>query len=484
MAKSSSKQQKSFLKRLKSTFVGLTQCEEIDIKESYHLPDKKIVVPLHVYPIQLNIGPDGKALHLYPENCLTDKQNNRSLKNYILFDPDTYYSKISGFFRLKVGKKLTLSRNNSQQRAFLNISKNIMERHLSITNNNGKLIFKNHDSKSGSCIAPLYKEKKINQIFNWRKKKLRKLRDIFGGPIETLPSKEALSLIQKVNAILKEEKYCQPDASGRPGGVLCLPKETTAFILGDLHTKLDSLLVILTQNGFLEDLEQGSASLIILGDAVHSEEEGEMDKMESSLLIMDFIFKLKVRFPKQVFYIRGNHDSFSEEIAKRGIPQGLLWEKKLNKSRGKEYRKEIERFYDQIPYVVFSKHYIACHAAPPTSSCSMEKLINIRKHPGLMDELINRRLKTPSRMSGYTKGDIKKFRKCLGVSPETIFIVGHTPMSTDETIWENVNDIKNHCIVYGGDSNWIGVMAQIGDKVYPFRYPVEPLTSIINSLSD
>ena len=135
MAKSSAKQQKSFLKRLKSTFIGLTQCEEIDIKESYHLPDKKIMVPLHVYPVQLNIGPDGKALHLYPENCLVDKQNNRSLKSYILFDPDTYYSKISGFYRLKEGEKITLSRNSRQQRAFLNISKNIMERHLRITNN-------------------------------------------------------------------------------------------------------------------------------------------------------------------------------------------------------------------------------------------------------------------------------------------------------------------------------------------------------------
>jgi hypothetical protein len=55
-------------------------------------------------------------------------------------------------------------------------------------------------------------------------------------------------------------------------------------------------------------------------------------------------------------------------------------------------------------------------------------------------------------------------------------------MDVDDTLWENVGDIENHYIVYSSDSRWVGLMAQIGDRLYPFRYPVEPMISIINAL--
>jgi hypothetical protein len=62
--------------------------------------------------------------------------------------------------------------------------------------------------------------------------------------------------------------------------------------------------------------------------------DGQLREMQSSMLLMDLIFRLKLRFPRQVFYVRGNHDSFSEDIAKDGIPQGLLWAKELGDQRG------------------------------------------------------------------------------------------------------------------------------------------------------
>ena len=148
--------------------------------------------------------------------------------------------------------------------------------------------------------------------------------------------------------------------------------------------------------------------------------EGEvaLDEMESSMLIMDLIFKLKVRFPRQVFYLRGNHDSFSEEIAKGGIPQGLLWEQELISSRGDEYRDEMERFYNQLPYLVYSNNFVSCHAAAPTTSIELDNIINIMQQPKLINELINNRLQRPNRPAGYTKGDIKRLKKCLGRQSE------------------------------------------------------------------
>ena len=83
-----------------------------------------------------------------------------------------------------------------------------------------------------------------------------------------------------------------------------------------------------------------------------------MELMESSMAMMDLIFRLKARFPEQLFYLRGNHDSFSDEIAKDGIPQGLLWAQALRNERGKVYKKAMDRFYELVPYMVYSKDFI------------------------------------------------------------------------------------------------------------------------------
>ena len=87
---------------------------------------------------------------------------------------------------------------------------------------------------------------------------------------------------------------------------------------------MDNLLTILSHGEFLEMMGDGKPRWYSLGDAVHSEMDGQLEDMESSLLMMDLIIKLKLWFPQQIFYVRGNHDSFSAEIGKEGVPQGLL----------------------------------------------------------------------------------------------------------------------------------------------------------------
>lgn len=482
MARSDAK--KSFLKRLKASFSDLAECEEVDIKESYRLQNKKIKVQVDEYPFQINLYGDTKSLHLYPERFLNGNPTGTPSGSYIIFDPDRYFSTVTGFLRLQDGDKITLGSDDDRQRDFLDIPKHPSGRQLSITNRKGELIFKNHAPKTGSCIAPLLKDKKVHRLVDWRLAKAQSLRKLYGGNIKLLDPDSALTLIRKVNLILENEAHRPKDRAGRPGGVVKLPSGSVSCIVGDLHAKADNLLVILSQNGYLDALAEGKAFLIILGDAVHPEGDTALDEMESSMLIMDLILKLKQQFPSQVFYLRGNHDSFSEEIAKGGIPQGLVWGKQLKNSRGESYKKEMEKFYDLLPYVVISDHFITCHAAAPSSAAPLEAIINIRDNPKLINRLINNRLRRPNRPSGYTRGDVKKFRKSLGVGADTPFIVGHTPLSNDDTIWENVDGIENHHILYSSDSEWVGVMTQIGDKIYPFRYPVEPMASIINSLSD
>jgi hypothetical protein len=473
---------KSLLKRLKDTFSGLSQCEKLDLKRAYQLSNKKVSLTLENLPIQLAIGSDENILHVYPERGINDMRQDTLIDCYIIFNPKKYYKEVAGFLRLSAGDKVVIGSDQDNQKALLNLSKEIAPRHLTIYNDEGSLVFKNLDETRGTCISPLIKPKHLNRINKWRFAKLKRLRDTFGGSIDCLSPADALQLIRNVNRILENEVYRPKDKYGKPGGVLALPKEAIPFLVGDLHTKADNLLVILSQNGFLEMLKKGRACLIILGDAVHSEEEGQLGEMQSSMLIMDLIFKLKLRFPKQVFYLRGNHDSFSEELAKRGTPQGVIWENALCKARGKPYRDEMQRFYDNLPYVAYSEHFIACHAAPPTSTVTFNDLVNVNYNQKLINELTNNRIRKPNKPIGYFKREIKNIRKTLGLKSETPVIVGHTPLSDNDTLWERVGDIANHYVVYGADAKWIGVIALIGKSMYPIRYPTEKLIPLINAI--
>ncbi|MGD8587663.1 MAG: metallophosphoesterase [Chromatiales bacterium] len=462
----------------------MSQCEELDLKRAYRLENEKIRLPLRNYPIQLIVGSDDNVLHIYPERKINDINQNTLIDRFIIFNPKNYYKEVSGFLRLSDGEKIIIGRHQENQRKLLNLAKDIAGRHLIICNENGRLTFKNLDDERGTCISPLVKAKDLNRINTWRFAKLKRLRTLFGGQIDILETDTALTLIRQVNSIMENEAFRDKDRNNRPGGIIKLPQNTIPFIIGDLHTKADNLLVALSQNGLLKALKKGRASLIILGDAVHSEEDGELEKMQSSMLIMDLIFQLKLHFPNQVFYIRGNHDSFCEDLGKRGVPQGLIWDRALIKFRGRDYRDEMQRFYDLLPYIAYSDRFIACHAAPPVSSVTYSDLVNIRDNHKLIDELIKNRLRKPNRPRGYFNREIKKFRKCLGVSPDTPVIVGHTPITRDDTVWENVGDIENHYVIYGADTRWIGVITQIEGQIYPLRYPVELIIPLINAIKD
>ena len=98
-----------------------------------------------------------------------------------------------------------------------------------------------------------------------------------------------------------------------------------------------------------------------------------------------------------------------------------------------------------------------------------------------MKDLLTKRLQTSNRMAGYNKSDIKKLRHCLNVEEKTPFIVGHTPMDDEETLWENVGGISRHTIVYAGNLEKVGAMVQMGKNMYALTYPVEPLTELVSN---
>ncbi|MEO5378072.1 MAG: metallophosphoesterase [Magnetococcus sp. DMHC-6] len=448
--------------------------ENMDLQIEIHLRGQEVAILNKGLPIQIQLGKNGKKLYMYPD--LSPKfPHGEAPHSMIIIDPDTFFSKISGFIRLEYKETILLGRGQKDQDMLFQYPKSVARRHLSIRHAGASIIFKDLDAEVGTYVSTLTDPALMELPDTHRQECLEKLKKIYGGAFQPLPHNKALATIRQVNSLFFEEKYRVKDSRNLPGGVIQLPENMTPIIVGDLHGQVDNLLKILTEGSFLKELEQSLAYLLILGDAVHLEIDGQMEEMTSSMLMMDFIFRLKIHFPHQVFYIRGNHDSFSPDIRKGGVIQGVLWERKLRMERGEEYVNEMNLFYDRLPFVALSNDFITCHAAPPKAKADLNLLINTHQYPGLIHELIWNRLQRPNYPAGYNKGDVKRFRKALFLDEKTPLIVAHNPLTQEESVWLNAGEIENHHIVFSGRPTCIAIFSRFNGEIAPLIFPTESM---------
>jgi predicted phosphodiesterase len=420
-----------------------------------------------------------QRVQLYPDIPVGNSVSGETF-DYILFDPQRYFSEISHFLRLAKGTKLAIDRNDEKQQCLFSSPRDAFRRHLQITHEGDALVFRDPISELGTYVTVIGGEQEAFRLNEHRQEILQRLINIFGNPIQKLGPEKALETLEQVNELLRKEPFRSLDSYGNAGGLLELPESLTPIILGDLHAQFDNLLKILSENAFLDAIEKNQAALIVLGDMVHPETEDELSNMDSSMITMDLLLTLKLRFPHNVFFILGNHDSFSRDVMKGGVPQGLLWEKQITAARGEHYKETMELFYHQLPLVVTSKHFLACHAGPPRCKISRDMLVDVRHFPNLVRELTWTRVKTPRFPAGYSRTDARRFRKALGYSETTPFLVAHYPLSREDTVWLNVRGIPNHHIVFSALPDQVGVFTRIDNEMIAQVYPSEALSNWIN----
>jgi hypothetical protein len=423
-------------------------------------------------------------LRLTPELPLgASKRYLRQHKNWVLRKPESCSDRtLRGFARISPGETIFLGRSNKDYDDLFGFKKDVGKRHVSITNMKGDLFVRPLDEKKPVRLVRLDEQDNREQLRGTRVSAMLQARSLLGGSISVLSKRSALALVLEVNEILAEESFRPRDKDDLPGGLVELPDDLIPVIVGDLHGQVDNLLKILTENCLLQALQDKSAILCILGDAVHSENAQELEDMESSILIMDLILSLKRKFPAQIFYLRGNHDDFDPELSKQGIPQGLLLKQALDETRTKAYVEAMQTFYDRLPYMIVSNSFIAAHAGPPRVGTSRKQIVNIRQHSKTARELTRNRLKRPNYLSGYGKGEIKSLRKELKAAKSTPVIVGHTPLDPFGMVWQNVGAIKNHHIVYSAHQKGPAYFIRIKDTMIPLSYPNEPLAKLINEM--
>lgn len=423
-------------------------------------------------------------LRLSPEIPLgARKKYLRQNKDWVIRKPETCSDrKIRGFARIKPGETVTLGRSNRDYDDIFGFRKEVAKRHVTITNRKGDLIIRPLDKDKPVKIVRLDDQDTREQMGSNRVRAMLEVRQLLGGTVAELEQAPALKLLQEVNGILSSQPFRVPDQNNQPGGLLEFDSVPPPVIVGDLHGQVDNLLKIITDNCLIQALQENRAALFILGDAVHSENLNEMENMDSSILIMDLIFILIKTFPANVFYLRGNHDSFSPDLFKNGIPQGLLMKKALEEKRGAAYVDAMQNFYDLLPYMVVCDSFIGIHAGPPKSDVTKKLIVNVNTNPALARQLTQNRIKRPYYLSGYGKAEIKALRKTLGAPKSTPVIVGHTPLDPFGSIWQNAGSIKNHHIISSSHLNGPAIFIRIKKKMIPLTYPFEPLTRLINRL--
>ena len=259
--------------------------------------------------------------------------------------------------------------------------------------------------------------------------------------------------IQNIRDIPEEIRPATTD--GEPGGVLDFTDSDKDFyILGDVHGTWNNIKASLETDQLEEKLENDEAVLLLLGDLVHDDRVGQLMNMQPSLETLDYVFGLINRFPRNVFVIRGNHDTFDPLVSKNGIQQAKEFKTYLLNQRGEEYVELVGGFFSALPLVFLADTFFAIHAGPIRGGATKEHLVEIYRYENEMFQLMWNRINqigSEPNNKEYGPKDIEAMKKLLGYDPDTYFIVGHNPLlerGGDDSIWFNVVGVKNYIITY------------------------------------
>jgi hypothetical protein len=265
-----------------------------------------------------------------------------------------------------------------------------------------------------------------------------------------------------------------------PVACCCCPA-LTPILVADMHAQIDNLLTVLSQNAFLDALEEGSAALVILGDAVHSEVDGQLREMETSMLLMDLIFRLKLRFPRRFSTFAATMIPSPRTCPRMAFRRGCCGRRNLPSDAARL----SARHGGVLPAVALRRRFRRLRRLPRGSTdgrVSKEMLVNIHRHPELILELINNRLRRPNRPQGYSRGDVKHFRRALQLDKDTpVHRRPHADGSRRYPVaqrrWH-----RNHHVLFSAHPEQVGVFTRVDDVMVPLVYPVDALTPIINRL--
>ncbi|MDI6847179.1 MAG: metallophosphoesterase family protein [Candidatus Bathyarchaeia archaeon] len=147
-----------------------------------------------------------------------------------------------------------------------------------------------------------------------------------------------------------------------------------ALIVGDLHGDFESLIQILKESNFLQEVNRTSnTALIFLGDYG--------DRGVYSAEVYYIVLKLKLLFPEQVILMRGNHEGPEDLLAS---PHDLptQFSARFDEKWRDAYSKIRELFRCLYNAVFVKDRYLMIHGSLPLQAKTLEDLAYAHiKHP-------------------------------------------------------------------------------------------------------
>lgn len=179
----------------------------------------------------------------------------------------------------------------------------------------------------------------------------------------------------------------------KQGGAVQLPTDLATLILPDLHAQRDYLVAALALplhgSTVFEQLRRGKLNVLCLGDGMHAEGRAEArwlqaeqdylngarssDSMQAELVeslgLLQMVMDLKVSFPGNFYFVRGNHediDPLAPYTKFTRVGESNLIKAWVERNWGGDFLRSWHRCEQSMPLLALGGSFVASHAAPET----------------------------------------------------------------------------------------------------------------------
>jgi serine/threonine-protein phosphatase PP1 catalytic subunit len=204
------------------------------------------------------------------------------------------------------------------------------------------------ETDSDNIIKPILNSHKILNM-NY----VELIRKLIAKEPKTLNNQILLEIITRVSPLFQNEPQL-------------LELKAPIYICGDIHGQFDDLLKIFRNIGFPPNI-----TLLFLGDYV--------DRGDSSLEVIALLFLFKIKYPKSIYMLRGNHEchtvnrmyGFYEECQKKS--NLLVW-------------KGFNQIFSYLPVAALVDNKIFCvHGGLSPKLIDVRSINNIKKGTRIPD---------------------------------------------------------------------------------------------------
>ncbi|MFQ6066763.1 MAG: metallophosphoesterase family protein [bacterium] len=177
---------------------------------------------------------------------------------------------------------------------------------------------------------------------------------------------EFSSLVKtSVGALIEERSRAGSGGLDIEGGLVHLPSQGKAIVVGDLHGDLQSLIFILEDSGFISRSPEAGDYIVFLGDYG--------DRGDESAEVYYLILSLKSIFTERVILLRGNHEG-PQDLGVR--PHDLpLFLRARYRGEWRKIYESLRELFDSLHHSVIAKgKYLMLHGGLPEGITSVSDI--------------------------------------------------------------------------------------------------------------